>query len=183
MSPDTCVSRQRFLIVFDFDHSLVDEDSDRWVVNNLSPPELVAKFWENIGVMQFTDLMDLIVHETQIIKNCNAAHISDVLKTLPMHIKMIESLAKIKKTTEAKIIILSDANDFFIKSVLRHYGIEEHIDAIISNYGVVNDADGRLRIRRYRTLENPHSCPNCNPNLCKGTGHIPATIIIMIARH
>jgi pyridoxal phosphate phosphatase PHOSPHO2 len=54
MSLKTPVARQ--LIVFDFDWSLADQDSDRWVLEVLAP-DLRRQMKDNADGVQWTDLV------------------------------------------------------------------------------------------------------------------------------
>lgn len=63
--------------------------------------------------------------------------------------------------------VLSDANKFFIETILKNHGVYECFSEIITNPTFV-DKEGRLRIFPYHgsTLP-PHGCDLCPPNLCK----------------
>ena len=87
----------------------------------------------------------------------------------------------ISKENENKLYIVSDANSFFIDSILKAYKIENHFTEIHTNPSFWKD--GKLYIERYhnnearpskylsvKSLNNTktHQCSNCNPNICKG---------------
>lgn len=64
--------------------------------------------------------------------------------------------------------IVSDANLFYIETILKHHGIMECFSEIYTNPGYV-DKEGRLRIRPYHDFHSSsHGCNNvCPPNMCK----------------
>ncbi|KAF9571295.1 putative phosphatase phospho1 [Mortierella alpina] len=64
------------------------------------------------------------------------------------------------KAQGAELCIISDANTFYIDTILK---------AIITNPGHF-DEQGRLHVSRFHGLNlEPHGCINpCQPNLCKG---------------
>lgn len=63
--------------------------------------------------------------------------------------------------------IVSDANMFFIETILKHLGIREYFSEINTNPGYV-DEEGRLRILPYHDFNKaPHGCSLCPPNMCK----------------
>jgi len=63
--------------------------------------------------------------------------------------------------------IVSDANTFFIETILEHLKIRECFSDIISNPSYINE-DGRLQILPYHDFNNfSHGCTLCPPNMCK----------------
>ena len=63
--------------------------------------------------------------------------------------------------------IVSDANMFFIETILKHLGIREYFSEINTNPGYVNE-EGRLRILPYHDFNKAsHGCTLCPPNMCK----------------
>ena len=63
--------------------------------------------------------------------------------------------------------IISDANVFFIETVLKKYGILECFREIKTNPSYV-DGEGRLRILPYHDFNSSsHGCHICPPNMCK----------------
>lgn len=65
--------------------------------------------------------------------------------------------------------ILSDANRFFIETILDHHGIKDYFTEIHTNPGYV-DENGRVRIFPHHDFTTkPHDCENilCPPNMCK----------------
>ena len=64
--------------------------------------------------------------------------------------------------------IVSDANVFFIDTILKHHGLRECFSEINTNPGFV-DEEGRLRIFPHHDFtKSPHGCHYpCPPNMCK----------------
>ncbi|GKC91202.1 thiamine phosphate phosphatase-like protein, partial [Tanacetum coccineum] len=64
--------------------------------------------------------------------------------------------------------VLSDANQFFIETILKKHRVYDCFSKIITSPTVV-DKEDRLRIFPYHGSEvPPHGCDLCPPNLCKG---------------
>lgn len=62
---------------------------------------------------------------------------------------------------------MSDANTFFIETVLAHHGVLGCFSEIVTNPATV-DADGRLRISPFHdSAAAPHGCSLCPDNMCK----------------
>ncbi|OZJ05767.1 hypothetical protein BZG36_01326 [Bifiguratus adelaidae] len=127
----------RVLAVFDFDWSLINHDSDYWVVNGLAP-----EVWEETHALsqaggQWTDLMDRALgrmHQLGITREQIEQRLDDV----PVHpglLKTVELLSSM--TPPADLFILSDANTAFIDRILRSYKIR-HLFRIHQDEGEVN---------------------------------------------
>ncbi|KAK8664336.1 hypothetical protein V6N13_084129 [Hibiscus sabdariffa] len=65
--------------------------------------------------------------------------------------------------------IVSDANLFFIDTILKHHGLRECFTEIHTNPSFI-DEEGRLRIFPLHDFsKHPHGCHHpCPPNMCKG---------------
>ncbi|XWS26397.1 hypothetical protein CRYUN_Cryun26dG0028800 [Craigia yunnanensis] len=64
--------------------------------------------------------------------------------------------------------IISDANVFFIKAILKNHGLLDCFSEINTNPSYV-DGEGRLRVSPYLDFESSsHGCNICPPNMCKG---------------
>ncbi|KAM3289777.1 hypothetical protein P3S67_018066 [Capsicum chacoense] len=62
--------------------------------------------------------------------------------------------------------IVSDANLFFVETILKHLGIKDWFSEINTNSSYVDD-EGKLVIRPYHNFD--HKCDNpCPPKMCKG---------------
>ncbi|KAJ1561221.1 hypothetical protein HK096_005534 [Nowakowskiella sp. JEL0078] len=73
---------------------------------------------------------------------------------------------ELAKDQGADIIIISDANTFFINSVLEYHSILGLFSEIITNQANVND-NGFISLTPRSQIA--HNCPNkCAKNLCKG---------------
>ena len=63
--------------------------------------------------------------------------------------------------------IVSDANLFFIETILKHLGLEDCFSEINTNPSFV-DEEGRLRIFPHHDFtSSSHGCSLCPPNMCK----------------
>lgn len=94
--------------------------------------------------------------------------IARVLKRAPIHPRVVPAI-KTARAFGCDLKIVSDANIFFIKTILEHLGIEDCFSEINTNPGFV-DEEGRLRILPYHDFHNaPHACTvgTCPPNMCK----------------
>ncbi|TPX71042.1 hypothetical protein CcCBS67573_g06304 [Chytriomyces confervae] len=159
----------KILAAFDFDFTLVDNDSDHFVFDKLSPT-LRKKMSELQSSVQWTDLMHLLLGEL----NASGVSKADIIQLLgqiefnPAILKMFETI----KNAGGDIIVVSDANTVYIDEILkakeaknaRHY-----VSELVTNPGTWDDA-GRLHVARRVSPPATHGCPSiCSLNLCKGT--------------
>ncbi|KAI8088884.1 phosphatase phospho-type [Halteromyces radiatus] len=156
---------EKNIAFFDFDWSLIEQDSDFWTISKLS--EAQWNQCETLKSMQWTDLMDRSICELQD-NGVTLDQFENVLQKIPFTPAMIATL-KLLKEHDTQVVILSDANTFYIETILKAYGVRDLVHDIITNPAYFDDKN-RLRIRR-RILATapPHNCPNvCALNICKG---------------
>ncbi|XP_038899082.1 inorganic pyrophosphatase 2-like isoform X2 [Benincasa hispida] len=145
------------VVVFDFDKTIIDLDSDNWVVDELGATDL---FNELLPTMPWNSLMDRMMMELHE-QGRTIDDIADVLKRAPMHPDVVPAI----KAAHA-LRIVSDANLFYIDTILNHLGIRECFSEIHTNPSLV-DEEGRLRIFPiHKFSKSPHDF--CPPNMCKG---------------
>ncbi|KAE8699439.1 Inorganic pyrophosphatase 3 [Hibiscus syriacus] len=154
------------VVIFDFDKTIIDRDSDNWVVDELGATEL---FNQLLPTMPWNSLM---VRSTMKEVHSQGTRIEDivaVLKRTPIHPRIIEAI-KSAQALGCELKIVSDANTFFIDTILEHHGLRECFSEIHTNPSFV-DEQGRLRIFPHHDFtKSSHGCvhPSCPPNMCKG---------------
>jgi pyridoxal phosphate phosphatase PHOSPHO2 len=151
------------VVVFDFDKTIIDCDSDNWVVDDFG---LTNMFNELLPTMPWNDLMDKMMNELHS-RGKKTEEIAEVLRRVPIHPRIVPAI-KAVHALGCDLRILSDANRFYIETVLEHLGIRECFSEINTNPGFV-DGEGRLRILPYHDFKKAsHGCGLCPPNMCKG---------------
>lgn len=106
--------------------------------------------------------------------------INDALCSIPVFTETLEAL-KLARAAGAEVCILSDANHHYIATILRHHGLQSLVAAVVTNKAALcppSDAAcsacthssplPRLHISPHQPEEEPHGCPLCPCNLCKG---------------
>ncbi|XP_043703651.1 inorganic pyrophosphatase 2-like [Telopea speciosissima] len=92
--------------------------------------------------------------------------IEEVLKRAPV-LPGIVTAIKAAHSLGCELRILSDANVFYIDTILKHLGVMDYFSEINTNPTFVNE-EGRLRISPYHDFtSSPHGCNLCPPNMCK----------------
>ncbi|XP_073007533.1 inorganic pyrophosphatase 2-like [Typha latifolia] len=150
--------------VFDFDKTIIDVDSDNWVIDELGATELFDRL---LPTMPWNSLMDRMMEELHS-KGWSIEDIANCLKRAPLDPHVVSAIRS-AYALGCDLRVVSDANLFFIETILKHHGIFECFTEINTNPSYV-DEDGRLRIFPYHDfLTSPHGCSGlCPPNMCKG---------------
>lgn len=154
------------IAVFDFDWSLIEQDSDYWTIYSLSP-EIWQEVCDKRHEYQWTDLMDHALCRLQEI-GFTADDMANALKEIPFSKEMRNVLLDLK-SRNVPVVLLSDANTFYIDTILDAYGVRDCVTEIITNPSY-KDEQGRLRVQRHISASAPqHHCQNpCSLNICKG---------------
>lgn len=155
---------QRQLVVFDFDETLVDCNSDTWV-HQLAPNKRIPdeiEFRHGQDYFKHVQSVFAYLHEHKVTEqdynNCLSK-----MPTVPGMIEtLIESLAK--QPEKYDMIILSDANSFFISSFLKSKNLKNCFSTILTNPAKFSD-DGQLLTEEYQCQDY---CSMSARNLCKG---------------
>ncbi|KAG2305374.1 hypothetical protein Bca4012_061916 [Brassica carinata] len=154
-------NKNDIVIVFDFDKTIIDVDSDNWVVDELGFTDL---FDQLLPTMPWNSLMDRMMKELYD-HGKTIEEIKQVLRRIPIHPRVIPAI-KAAHALGCELRIVSDANTLFIETILEHLKIREYFSEINTNPGLV-DEQGRLIISPYHT-KSSHGCSRCPPNMCKG---------------
>ena len=84
---------------------------------------------------------------------------------------MKRALVNIKQRYGSNVVlfILSNSNAVFIDVILRHHGLRDLFDEIITNRAHFDDAGLLVIERRIDPSAEQHDCDvGCSPNMCKG---------------
>lgn len=173
------------LIIWDYDWSLIDTNSDTFVVEQLCP-DLMVRFDNRDrpgGPPGWTALMDWLM-EGLFEKGISRESIIDCVAKVPISDGCLAAVRN-AGTSGAQQMVLSDANTIFIEAFLSHHGIRDLFTEVITNPADF-DSEGCLHVRPYHEGP-PHECPLCPSNLCKGgvlerirSGLSPQTQIIYV---
>ncbi|KAL7410135.1 phosphatase phospho-type [Mrakia frigida] len=161
------------LVVYDFDWSFVDQDTDRWILEVLSTPlrrELQTLNEE--GKMQYTDIVAHCVAKLQATVGSSRQEIEDALRSLPVHPAMKRAVLALKAASypQTTLFCLSNSNQVFIDVILKHHNLTDLFTRITTNNSHWNE-DGKLIITRRIAPDAPkqHGCKiGCSANMCKG---------------
>ncbi|KAF0919626.1 hypothetical protein E2562_030740 [Oryza meyeriana var. granulata] len=153
------------VVVFDFDKTIIDVDSDNWVVDGLGATH---EFDRLLTTMPWNTAIDTMMGELHA-RGRTLHDVADVLRAAPLDPRVVAAI-RACHALGCDLRILSDANRFFIDAVLDHHGLRGYFSEVTTNTSRV-DAVGRLRIAPYHDFHAaPHGCclGTCPPNMCKG---------------
>lgn len=149
------------VVVFDFDKTIIDLDSDNWVVDEFGASDM---FDQLVPTMPWNTVMDTMMKEIHA-RGKTMQDIEQVLKRAPVIPGVVPAI-KAAHALGCDLKIVSDANLFFVETILEHSGIKDCFSEINTNPSYIDD-EGKLRICPYHDFDHKCKYP-CPPNMCKG---------------
>ncbi|GFY98436.1 pyridoxal phosphate phosphatase-related protein [Actinidia rufa] len=151
------------VVVFDFDHTIIEDNSDTWIVEEMG---LTHLFDQLRRTLPWTALMDRMMEELHS-QEKTVDEIAECLRRVPVSPRTVSAIKKAKALPGCELRIISDANQFFIETILKHYGLFDCFLEIVTNPSIIEEGC-RLKILSYHdSVSSPHGCNLCPPNLCK----------------
>ena len=163
-SQDDTKSQKSVLFAFDFDHTLIDENSDISLMTIVPHLELVFRIDELRQKLSWIELMNYVM-KIQFQYGCGQEDVLQKLNELELLESMRKTLEKIRHCPSVDFVVISDANMISIKTILEKHNLLDVVKTIHTNPASF-DANGQLTVTPYHS----HSCLQChrNPNMCKG---------------
>ncbi|KAG7197154.1 hypothetical protein KM043_007237 [Ampulex compressa] len=150
------------LVVFDFDHTITDGNTDV-VARKLLPeeklPENVKGLYRNSGWIAYMGKIFELLHQNSI----DAEQIERAIVNIPA-VPGVETLLRELHSRGYEIIIISDSNTIFIEKWLKHKKLDHVIAQTFTNPARIED-NGMMRVDVYHTQD---TCKLSTVNLCKG---------------
>lgn len=152
----------KILVAFDFDNTIIDDNSDTWIVRCAPEKKLPIElqdsyekgFWTEFMGRVFQYLGDEGVREDEMKRT---------VTSMPFTPGMVELLNFISKNKDKfDCIIISDSNSVFIDWILEAASFHDVFDKVFTNPAAF-DGSGHLTVKSYHA----HSCNRCPKNLCK----------------
>lgn len=155
---------RKHLIVFDFDHTIIDANSDVYIQklapNGELPPEIKERYTPN-GWTPFMRAVFHFLYDSHV----QPDDILDCLLEIKFMDGIIDLLKQLHKAGGFEVIIISDSNSVFIEHIMQASGVRPLVHEIFTNYAHF-DANGCLQISEYH-MQN--WCKLSSVNLCKGS--------------
>ncbi|XP_066901794.1 probable phosphatase phospho2 [Halyomorpha halys] len=152
---------RKFLGVFDFDHTIIQDNSDI-VVRDLLSGSIISQQTKNLAetgrwTAYMRDIFGLL-HKQEISEEVIRKAIVEI-PPVPYFLLFLHKL----KEMDCDTIIISDANTYFIDEWLKSNNVKICIDAIYTN--PAEFINGKLDISEYHFQD---WCSQSGINLCKG---------------
>lgn len=159
-------SSARTLVVWDFDYSLIDANSDTFVFKELAPKlhDEIQQLHRGEFRGRWTALMDHLLGRLSSEHGVDKEVLLRTLAKVPMTPEHIRAVG-LAGGAGAEQRILSDANDVFISGILKAKQISGFFSETVTNFSSW-ESSGALRVQPY--VKGTHGCERCPPNLCKG---------------
>ena len=164
------------LAAFDFDHTIIDVNSDTYINKLITEKESSSdkhKYPAHIeGHKSWTQRMNGVFDYL----HSNFSITEDDYRKCLSEIQVSESmkqLLRFLKQTGYHMAIVSDANTFFIETILNANNIKDLFENIFTNKASF-DTNGRLVVTQfnetYKSGRKPFKCSTniCAENICKG---------------
>lgn len=149
-------------------HTTHTPSQDRWVFEVLDPKKR-RQMKTLKATVQWTDLVAMKMKELHA-DGKTREQVENALKEMPFHPAMKRGLENLKKRNpDVDLVILSNSNEVYIRTILEDKKISHLFDAIITNKAEWTPK-GCLNVSRRVDPNGPqHQCKiGCSPNMCKG---------------
>ncbi|XP_017281362.1 pyridoxal phosphate phosphatase PHOSPHO2 [Kryptolebias marmoratus] len=150
------------LMVFDFDHTVVDNNSDTWVIKCLPGQTLPDSVKSSYKKGHWTEYMGRVMNYVGD-QGVSPDRIQGVMETIPFTAGMTDLLTFISENKSTiDCIVISDSNTVFIDWILTAAGLRTAVDQVFTNPARF-DESGHMEVQCYHS----HDCNKCPVNLCK----------------
>jgi len=159
---------EAYLYAFDFDHTIVDQNSDTAVMEVIHDPvpTNLTRLFDGTNWEEYMEGVFKFVAEEGGTYDIIAEKIRELQPTEGMpHLLHKIVMARRSLHHRSKLIIVSDANSFFIETFLSNLKPPVVPDTMITNQAEKTE-EGFLKLTPY---ESQTDCPYCPKNLCKGS--------------
>lgn len=152
----------RKLVAFDFDHTVVDDNTDI-VVRDMVKSKItdeVTKLYKKSGWIPYMQEIFYLLHNDGFTKS----QIKDAIEGI-VEVAGLKTLFKeLNETGHVDIIIISDSNSVFIKFWCDHNDVSKYIKHIYTNHAQFNEED----VLKIQPFHHQLDCELSSENLCKG---------------
>lgn len=153
---------KRFLVLFDFDETIINENSDDVVVRTLPGqrlPDWLKNSYREGHYNEYSRRILAYLAE-QGVTEASIRSVVEKIPSTPGLPNLLQYLQSHKQDFE--LVVVSDANTYFIERWLESAGVRHLFSKIFTNPASF-DASGQLVLLPHHS----HSCSSCPENMCK----------------
>lgn len=150
------------LAAFDFDHTILEDNTDMVAIKLVDEsliPKTVQQLYRNDGWTAYMQAVFEILAKNRIDKSA----ITDAILRIKPVDGMCDLITQLVDNYNFDVIIISDANTYFINIWLEEHKMDTYIKKVFSN--PAQFVDGALKLRMYHLQDQ---CRLSTKNLCKG---------------
>eukprot|EP00887_Chlorella_sp_A99_P005678 scaffold1.g5678.t1 len=121
----------RTLCIWDFDWSMVEENSDTWVIDQIGAHDIYTHLRESQG-LPWTRLMDATLSAAAAQLGATPADVRAAVRALPVDAGLADWLCGAATARRGmEMVIVSDANSVYIAEVLAHHGLTSCVAEVV----------------------------------------------------
>lgn len=169
--------KQVRVVIWDYDWTLINDNSDTWIVKQLSQKEYDRQTQlegtpEYQG--QWTKMMDhTLTRLTSKEGEClgiTLEQLATASAAVPHFSETIDAIRRMGEDDEVVQCVISDANQFFIEKFFESKQLTSCFKGGIHTNTSMWDEHNTMRVFPYVSPSTPHGCYTCrnSPNMCKG---------------
>nr|XP_026696512.1 pyridoxal phosphate phosphatase PHOSPHO2-like [Ciona intestinalis] len=153
----------KHLVIFDFDNTISEGNTDTVVMDMVTDEAEAAKLWSTEQTRNWTKLVNSFLNH--LFENgVTVQEMAAELRKMQLVSGMVELLKFLGENPQKfKVVIMSDANSFYIETLLEEYGLENVVSEIFTNKALLED-NGRVCVIPCHS----HDHEECPVNMCKG---------------
>lgn len=160
-------SDKKYLLVFDFDETIIDQDSEEEILKSTFSKKDLDIINEELPKLDFFEGFNFYFKKMKQL-GLSLKDLDTILEKLQLSPKMKDLFNYLRKNkSKYEIIICSNAVDYEIKYVLKFNGFLDLFNEFICSKAIIQDekSDSILYIPKNQF---PHSCNICSSFQCKG---------------
>ncbi|XP_048201231.1 pyridoxal phosphate phosphatase PHOSPHO2 [Perognathus longimembris pacificus] len=152
----------KILLVFDFDNTIIDDNSDTWIVQCAPDQKLPIELQDSYQNGFWTEFMGRVFKYLGN-EGIGEDEMKSTMISMPFTPGVVELFNFIRENKNTfDCIIISDSNSVFIDWILEAANFHDVFDNVFTNPAAF-DSNGHLTVENYHA----HSCDRCPKNLCK----------------
>ncbi|XP_013863058.1 probable phosphatase phospho1 [Austrofundulus limnaeus] len=153
---------KRFLVLFDFDETIIDESSDDAMIRLLPGQQLPAWMTDSFREGQYNENTQKVL-TFMAEQGVSMESIHSAVKKIPPSPGLLKLLQYLQSHLhDFELVVVSDANTYFIQTWLEHANVRHLFRKIFTNAARFGAA-GELALLPFHS----HSCSRCPDNMCK----------------
>ncbi len=159
---------KKYLLIFDFDETIVDQDSEEELLKLTFTKQQYNQIISTISKLDFFEGFNYYFKLMKE-KGLTLKDINNNLYKLQLSPKMLNLFNYIKKNkSKFDVVILSSCIDYSIKQVLKHYGYSDLVEQYLCTKAYVEPekSDKLLYVPKNQF---PHTCDLCSDSQCKSS--------------